>query len=52
MTYLGAYWQRVKKMPNIKEILGKKEPKKKMTDEEMLKQVKQLNEIFGGSVEE
>lgn len=48
LTYLGAYWNRVKKMPTLKRILGKEEVKKQMTDEQMLERVKQLNKIFGG----
>jgi sulfur relay (sulfurtransferase) DsrC/TusE family protein len=47
LTYLGAYWQRVKKMPSIKEIL--KQPKKKMTAEEILAEVKKINTSMGGT---
>lgn len=49
LTYMGAYWNRVKKMPSIKSILNKSTHKKQMTDEEMLAEVKKLNQAFGGS---
>ena len=49
LTWLGAYWQRVKKMPSLKQILGNNAPKKKMTNEEMLEEVKKLNAAFGGT---
>lgn len=48
LTYLGAAWQRAKKMPNLKQILGKELPKKKMTPKEMLAQVRKLNAQLGG----
>jgi hypothetical protein len=47
-TYLGAAWQRAKKLPNFKKLLGMEQPQKKMTNEEMLLKVKQLNAAFGG----
>lgn len=50
LTYLGAYWQRVNKLPSINEVLGKNKPKKEMTPEEMLEKIKQLNAAFGGEV--
>lgn len=51
LVWLGEYWHRVKKLPTLNEALGKKEePKKKMTDDEMLEMVKKLNAQFGGSV--
>jgi hypothetical protein len=51
LTWLGAYWTyRAKKMPSLKSLLGKEIPKKHMTDEEMLAQVKRLNASFGGEV--
>lgn len=52
LVWLGEYWHRVKKLPTLNEALGKKdEPKKQMTDDEMLETVKKLNAKFGGSVE-
>lgn len=50
LAYLNAYWHRVKKMPNIKEVIGGDAVKKKKTPEEMLAVVKSLNEAFGGTV--
>lgn len=52
LAYLTAYWQRVQKMPSLKEILGKVKPKEPMTPEQMLKQVQVLNAMFGGEVKE
>lgn len=49
IAYLGAYWQRVKKMPSLKEILGKEEKKKKQTADEMLAEIKRLNAAMGGT---
>jgi hypothetical protein len=49
LTYLGAYWQRIKKLPRLEKILGKEQPKKQMTPEEMFNVVKKLNGAFGGS---
>lgn len=49
LTYLGAYWQRVKKMPSLKKVLGQEKPKQ-MTAEEMLNKVRQLNAALGGEV--
>lgn len=50
LTYLGAYWQRVKKMPSLKEILGKDEKKKKQSAKDMLEEIKRLNAAMGGTV--
>lgn len=50
LTYLGAYWQRVKKMPRLKDILGKTQPKKSMSSKQMLTMVRHLNAAFGGEV--
>ena len=49
LTYLGAYWTRVKRMPNLKKLLGVEPTKKKMTPEEILAEVKALNASLGGS---
>jgi hypothetical protein len=50
LTWLGAYWQRVKKMPTLKEVLNPTKPKKQNTPEEMLEEVKRLNEALGGTI--
>lgn len=53
IAYLNAYWHRVKKMPNLKDVLhGKEKEKRKKSPEEMLEIVKQLNAAFGGQVSE
>jgi hypothetical protein len=49
LAYLTAKLQRIEKMPSLNKLLGKEEPKKVMTQEEMLDQVKILNEAFGGT---
>jgi hypothetical protein len=46
-AYLTAYWHRVKKMPNLKEILGKKP--QEQTPNQMLEEIKKLNASMGGS---
>lgn len=48
LTYLGAYWTRVKRMPNLKKLLGIEPTKKKMTPEEILAEVKKMNASMGG----
>lgn len=48
LVWLGAAWQRAKKMPRLREILNKIETPQKMTDEQMLKKVKALNSALGG----
>jgi hypothetical protein len=53
LVWLGEYFHRVKKLPSLNELLGKKdkqEEKKAMTDNEMLDVVKLLNAKFGGEV--
>lgn len=52
LVYLGAYWQRVKKMPKLSEVLTGKEEKKKQrqSPESMLEHIKKLNAALGGSV--
>ena len=49
LTYLNAAWQRAKKMPNLTKILSKENIEKKMTPEEMLQEVKKINQALGGS---
>lgn len=48
-AYLISRWVWQKRI-DIKKILDDKKPKKVMTDEEMLAQVKALNAAFGGEV--
>lgn len=48
MTWLGAYWQRVEKMPSLKKVLGKEN--KQPTAEEMLEEIKKMNASIGGKV--
>jgi hypothetical protein len=51
MAYLGAYWQRVKKMPSLKEVLGESNAGSKDQDASaMLEVVKRLNMAMGGTV--
>lgn len=51
LVWLGEYYHRTKRLPNLqgelKKISG--EPKKQMTDDEMLQMVKTLNAQFGGT---
>lgn len=50
-AYQISRWVWAKKL-DIKAILNNMEPKKKMTDNEMLEKVKVLNMLFGGEVRE
>lgn len=50
-AYLTAYWQRVKRMPDLKKLLEQDDPrkvKKEQSDEQMLAMVKNLHAAFGG----
>lgn len=47
-AYLTAYWGRVKRMPDLKKILGNEKPKNQ-TAEQMLHVVRKLNAMFGGT---
>lgn len=49
-AYLISRWVWAKKLPDLKNLLGKQEPKKNMTDEAMMKMCMQLNKLFGGEV--
>lgn len=49
-AYMTAAWQRSKKMPKLSEVLKKVKPKKPMTSEQMLDEIKKLNAAFGGTV--
>lgn len=53
-AYLISRWVWAKNVPieKILENMGNKKEKKEMTDEEMLNQVKILNNLFGGEVKE
>lgn len=45
LAYLTAYWQRVKRMPDLKKLIEEpKKPKKPQTDEDMLAEA---NKLFG-----
>lgn len=52
LAYLTAYWQRVKKMPSLDKVLNREKTmtKQKMSNDEMLEQIKNLNAAFGGNV--
>lgn len=43
-------WVWAKRIPKFDSIMDRLQPKKHMTDEQMLEQVKALNIIFGGEV--
>lgn len=50
-AYLSAYYNRVKKMPKLNEILSKKEPQKKDPDPSaLIDKLKSLNAQLGGDV--
>ena len=48
-AYLISRWVWAKKI-DIKKYLGENKPRRRMTDEEMLERVKQLNALLGGEV--
>lgn len=48
-AYLISRWVWAKKI-DIKKFLGDQKPKRRMTDQEMLERVKQLNAVLGGEV--
>lgn len=48
LAYLGAYWNRVKRMPGLNNILGKTEKKIEQTPEQMLAAVKAMHAAMGG----
>jgi hypothetical protein len=50
LVRLGEALHRTTRLPTVKQLLEQSKPKKKMTSEEMLKVVKQLNAAFGGEV--
>lgn len=50
LTWLGALWQRVEKMPSLEEVIGEQSTKqKKMSAEHMLNMVKVMNAAFEGT---
>jgi len=51
LVWLGEYYHRLKKLPNLKEILKDLEPRKEMTEQEMLAVVRQINSQLGGKDE-
>jgi hypothetical protein len=48
-SYINAYWQRVERLERFEDIVGKEKQQKKMSEDEMLAKVKELNEMFGGT---
>lgn len=53
LAYINAAWTVQflgKNKPKLDKILNKKKKKKEMTDEEMLNQVKLLNNLMGGGI--
>lgn len=51
-AYLTAYYHRVKRMPNLKQLLEDSKPKAKVkqTDEEMFEVIKKMHASIGGEV--
>lgn len=49
-AYLTAYWHRVKKMPRLDEVIGKKSQPKKQDAAAMLEEIKRMNVALGGTV--
>lgn len=50
IAYLTAYWNRVKRMPNLRNILSSIRPREEMSDEQLLAQIKAMNAAMGGEV--
>jgi len=50
IAYLTAYWNRVKRMPNLRNILSTIRPREEMSDEQLLAQIKAMNAAMGGEV--
>jgi len=50
LAYMTAYWGRVKRMPDLKKLLGEQPEKKKrkQSPEEMFAIVKQMHTTFSG----
>lgn len=51
LAYLTAYYSRVKKMPDLKSLLNREKPKRRLTPEQMLEKAKRLNAALGGTRE-
>lgn len=49
-AYLTAKFVWTKKLPDLQKIIGKKEPKKSMTDDQMKQMAIALNKLYGGEV--
>lgn len=51
LVWMGEYYHRTKRLPKLSEELKKisGQPKKAMSDDEMLETVKRLNAQFGGT---
>ncbi|QMV44469.1 hypothetical protein FPL14_27345 [Cohnella cholangitidis] len=52
LAYLTAYWQRVKRMPDLRKLIQDYRPKKQNADKELLAQIKAINAAMGGAVRE
>ncbi len=50
VAYLGAYWNRVKSMPKLSDVVGKKSQKPKQDANAMLDEIKRINLSLGGTV--
>lgn len=51
VAYLSAYYNRIKKMPKLQELLsGKEKPKAEETASALLSKLKELNAQLGGGV--
>ena len=49
-AYLTSRWVWAKKLPELKKLIGKKELKEDMTDDQMMKMCMALNKLYGGEV--
>lgn len=49
-AYYTEAFARMKKLPKLEKILNASKPKKKQTDEEMLRVVEELNRRLGGEI--
>jgi hypothetical protein len=47
-AYMAAYWQRVKRMPSLKDVLKKGNQRTAQSPEQMLAEVQKLNAALGG----
>lgn len=50
IAYYNAYFQRVKQMPKLEDVMSDidRSYKKVMTEEEILKEIQKLHRMFGG----